>query len=183
VDCTEDYIHGYLKPLNVYFKANEQTKNTCLIIAGALCDLVVGCVLLQWVQYAKTWRLPIALAGLYLMRLLCAVTFRIRYPSDYIWAYPGFPSITTPYGMANDFHFAVHVGLTVVTANELWEVKYKHWSILALITACFQTVLALATRGAYSIDIAAAWIFGYFFWLVGGRLCYYIDVLVFGNSL
>lgn len=85
--------------------------------------------------------------------------------------------------MANDFHFNVHVGLLVVSANELWDVRMKHTSVLALAVAILQTVLALATRGSYSIDIAAAWIFGFFFWLVGARLSYYIDVLVLGNSL
>ena len=85
--------------------------------------------------------------------------------------------------MANDFHFNIHVGLLVVSANELWEVKMNEWSVKALTIAILQSILALATRGSYSIDIAAAWIFGFFFWLIGARLSYYIDVLVLGNCL
>ena len=77
VNCTEDYIHNHLKPLNVYFTANENAKNMCLIIGGLLSDLVVGIVLLQWVQTAKTWRYPIAIVCLYLMRLLCAVSTKL----------------------------------------------------------------------------------------------------------
>jgi len=181
VDCTEDYLHGYLNFLNAYFKANESTKNLCLIVTALFSDLVLGCVLMQWVLQAKSWRFPIALIGLYLMRLLCAVTFRIRYPADYIWGNPGFPSISTAYGMANDFHFTAHIGLTIMCANELWEVRYYKTAVVALLTVASQTVLGLATRGSYSIDIAAAYLFGYFFWLVGGRLSYYMDVLVLGN--
>jgi hypothetical protein len=122
VDCTADYLQGHLNFLNVYFGANPDTKNMWLIIGGLLSDIIVAVVLLQWVANSKTWRFPIALVCLYLTRLLCSVTFMIRYPKDYIWGYPGFPSITVPYGMANDFHFAVHVGLIVVSANELWDV-------------------------------------------------------------
>ena len=195
VDCTEDYIHGYLNVFNLYFKANEQVKNLCLIIAGLMCDAVVAIMLYQWVFFAKTWRMPIALFGLYSMRLICSVsnqivfnflfecqvTFRMRYPTDFIWGYPGFPSFTTPYGLANDFHFAVHVSLSILAANELWTVKYYNWSYLALVTSVTQTFLALSTRGAYSIDIIAAFLFGHFFWLVGEKLCYYIDVSIFGN--
>jgi hypothetical protein len=55
--------------------------------------------------------------------------------------------------------------------------------MLSLATALLQSVLGLATRGTYAIDIAAAWIFGHFFWLLAARLSYYIDVLVLGNCL
>lgn len=40
--------------------------------------------------------------------------------------------------------------------------------------------MALCTRGAYIIDLFAAWIFGHFFFVVGEQLSYYVDVLVFG---
>ena len=106
----------------------------------------------------------------------------MRYPDDYIWGYPGFPSLTVPYGMANDFHFPVHLSILIIAANEMWEEQHYLWSKAALMTLIYQTVIISATRGAYSIDLVAAYLFGHFHWLLATKLCYYIDVLVFGNS-
>lgn len=40
--------------------------------------------------------------------------------------------------------------------------------------------MSLCTRGAYIIDLFAAFIFGHFFFVVGEQLAYYIDVKIFG---
>jgi hypothetical protein len=50
-------------------------------------------------------------------------------------------------------------------------------SILAIV---YQSILILVLRGAYMIDVFAAFVFGHFFWLAGQSLSYYVDVKLFG---
>ena len=40
--------------------------------------------------------------------------------------------------------------------------------------------MALCTRGAYIIDLFAAFIFGHYLFVVGEQLSYYVDVKIFG---
>ena len=89
-------------------------------------------------------------------------------------------SLTTPYGMENNFHFTVHVSLLLVACLEFRELGFHRLAQLALFVTLFQSVMALACHGAYSIDIMAALMFGYFFMILGEKLSYYIDVKVFG---
>ena len=85
-----------------------------------------------------------------------------------------------PYGLANDFHFTVHVGLLVVFVNELWAMGYFKEAFFTANLAIFQAALVLILRGAYIIDLFAAVLFGHFFWILAMRLSYWIDVVVLG---
>lgn len=49
-------------------------------------------------------------------------------------------------------------------------------------TAVYGSVLMLALRGAYSLDVFGACIYAAFAWQASLYLCYYIDVKVFGLS-
>ena len=89
-------------------------------------------------------------------------------------------SLTTPYGMENNFHFTVHVSVLIIAYNEFSRMGFYMIAKFALFVAFYQSVMALACHGAYSIDIMGALIFGYFFMILGERLSYYIDVKVFG---
>ena len=71
-------------------------------------------MLFLWTMKGTTWRMPIALTIIYFLKFVCASLFKIRYPHDYLWEYPGFYSLTVPYGMSNDFHFSVHIALLLV---------------------------------------------------------------------
>jgi len=99
---------------------------------------------------------------------------------DFIWENPGFSSLTVPYGMANDFHFTVHVGLLIVFVNEFWAMGLNKTAFFTTALAVFQAVIVLILRGAYIIDLIAAVVFGYFFWILAMRLSYWIDVVLLG---
>lgn len=124
--------------------------------------------------------MPIALVGTYLMKAACVALFRVRYPEGYLWQYPGFYSLTVSYGAANDMHFSVHVALLLLCFQEFRAMNFSLLGKAAFAAAIFESALGIFTRGAYSIDIFGAFIFGFFFWYVGFYLSYYIDVLVFG---
>ena len=53
----------------------------------------------------------------------------------------------------------------------------------ATTVVCFgQAFLVLVCRGAYIIDLLAAVIMGYFFWILGMWLSYWTDVKILGLS-
>lgn len=135
-----------------------------------------------WTLVGRSWRLPIALVCVYLMKVCTGSLFKMRYPDGFAWTYPGFYSLTVSYGMTNDFHFTVHVALMILIYRELEAMGYNVVSKLVFAFAVTQSFVAIVLRGAYSIDIFAAFIFGFFFWHLGNYLSYYIDVCVFGLS-
>lgn len=180
VDCTRDYFQEATEGWNKYFEKEADLKRQLMIVGGIMSDIAVVFMLLRWMIGGKTWRMPIALVGTYLTRWLCAATFRIRYPANYLWENPGLYSLTVPYGMANDFHFTVHIALLVIVINEFFEDRFLIMAYTMISVCGFQAFLVLVTRGAYTIDLIAAVVFGHFFWLVGGRLSYYIDVKLLG---
>jgi|688.fasta_scaffold700163_1 hypothetical protein len=84
-----------------------------------------------------------------------------------IWDFPGWYSLSVSYGASNDTHFVVHVALLLIVSLEFNEMRYKLFAALSMFALLSQTFLVLVLRGAYSIDLFAAYVFGYFFWLLG----------------
>jgi hypothetical protein len=113
VTCTEDYVQQYSVNVNEYFAQNDPTKKALMIGGGLASDILTLFLLTIWTVQGRSWRLPLALVFVYQMKLFCAVsafqspvnihyvqaTFRIQYPDNYEWGYPGFYSLTVPYGM------------------------------------------------------------------------------------
>ena len=180
ISCIHDYSHDYTQPLNAYFSSNTGARKTLMIIGGAISDLIFLTMLGLWTYKGTTWRFPLALVLVYLAKMMTSFLFRIRYPDNSLWEYPGFFSLTTPYGMANDSHFTVHVSLVYVVFLELMRNKYKVLAPFAFFIFMYQSFLVIITRGAYIIDVFAAIIFGHAFFIIAEYLAYYIDVSIFG---
>ena len=88
-----------------------------MIVGGLLSDAHALSILILWAFRGKSWRLPIALVGLYLMKEFVDATFKIEYAQEgFIWEFPGFYSLTVPYGLSNNTHFTVYVSLLIVTS-------------------------------------------------------------------
>ena len=58
--------------------------------------------------------------------------------------------------------------------------KYFKMQLAAFFVMVMHAFLILCCRGAYSIDLFAAFVFGHFFWVFGYHTCYYIDVRLLG---
>ena len=180
IECLHDYTHEYTQSVNTWFKENEGAKKSLMIIGGLFSDVLCLITLGYWTVKVKTWRLPIALTLVYVAKMLTSLLFKYRYPEGYLWENPGFYSLTTPYGASNDMHFTLHVALLYVLFQELRTLKLYWVATAAFFVFLWQAAMALTTRGAYIIDLFAAFIFGHYFFVVGEQLSYYIDVSVFG---
>ena len=114
VECMEDYAQDYTQPINSYLVSNPDTKKGLMIFSGVTCDIITLTIFVIWTVYGRSWRFPIALCSVYLLKVLCNGMFKTRYPEGFIWEYPGFYSFTVPYGMNNNFHFTVQVALLLI---------------------------------------------------------------------
>jgi hypothetical protein len=133
-----------------------------------------------WTINGRSWRFPIAIVCVYLCKFVCSALFKIKYPEQMIWEYPGLHSVTVWYGSANDMHFSVHVALLFVVFWEYWQIKYTKFAIATFGVLLSQIFLLLSLQGCYSIDIFGGLAFGHFFWTVGYHYSYLIDCNLFG---
>lgn len=103
----------------------------------------------------------------------------MRFPENYLWGFPGFYSITVPYGKSNDFFFSGHIGCCMIQYCEFGAIGWKKMEKFSLLSLCMQFVLMTATRGHYFIDMISGVVFGHYMWLLAEKYSYLIDVYVF----
>jgi len=151
-----------------------------MITSALISDVCVIALFTIWTIFGCSWRLPIAVSGTYLLKVMLSALFKMRYPENMIWDFPGWYSLSISYGAANDTHFTVHVALLLIVCFEFHAMRHRVLMAVSIVALLFQTFLMLVLRGAYSIDLFAAYVFGYFFWLMGQQFSYLIDVDVFG---
>ncbi len=102
-----------------------------------------------------------------------------RYPDGYLWEFPGFYSITVPYGKTNDFFFSGHVGCCVIMMLEFRAYGWYRFQWFSFATAIMQVLLMIALRGHYFIDLISGVIFSHYIWMMAERYSFIIDVKVF----
>lgn len=103
----------------------------------------------------------------------------MRYPDGYLWDFPGFYSITVPYGKTNDFFFSGHIGICMICFCEFRAHSWKKFSYFSLFTLFMQFSLMICLRGHYIVDLLSGIVFGHYFWLLSERYCYVVDVKLF----
>lgn len=123
--------------------------------------------------------MPIALVGIYALKVVLSYLYKMKYPETSLWEFPGFYSLLVEYGPTNDTHFTLQIAIMVALCAEYRALRSRLFFV-ALLATVYQSILILVLRGAYMIDVFAAFVFGHFFWIAGQSLSYYIDVKVFG---
>ena len=148
-----------------------------MIFAGLLMDFIVISLFIIFARHGgnkdvfpQQWRLPIELVLFYGLRFICQALFAMQLPAGFYWDYPGFPSVTVPYGATNDFFYSGHVGaciLCFVEYNSMlengWRPVYSRFMKWISIFSLFvQAFTMLATRGHYTIDLISGIIFAHY---------------------
>eukprot|EP00347_Sterkiella_histriomuscorum_P014407 403360982 len=180
VQCLEDNFLKWTENANTYFKENNAAKKGILITLGLMMDSLLLIQLYIFSLYGKTWRFPIAVTSVYLLRFLTSSLFQMAYPEGYIWEFPGMYSLTVRYGKQNDFYFCVYIALAVIHFFEFKANKYYQFALLSLIVIAAQFLMLLFLRGHYFIDLFCACVFGHYFFNLAERASYLIDTKVFG---
>lgn len=103
----------------------------------------------------------------------------MRYPEGYLWEFPGFYSITVPYGRTNDFFFSGHIGCCILCYCEFKAHGWYKFAYFSMGTMIFQFFLMIGLRGHYAIDLISGILFAHYFWLLAERYSYLLDVKLF----
>ena len=179
VECLDDYSHNVTASLHSYFQTNPVLTKFSKISSALLCDALLTAKMYSWTAYGGSWRLPITLVGIYALKAILSSLYKMRFPETSLWDFPGFFSLLVEYGPTNDTHFTLQIAIMVAVCAEYRALRSRLFfvSILAIV---YQSILILVLRGAYMIDVFAAFVFGHFFWLAGQSLSYYVDVKLFG---
>ena len=73
---------------------------------------------IHWLFYTNSYRFGIAIVVFYVTRFLFQHIFLLKVPDNYIFRYPGFPSLFVPYDKTTDFFFSGHVGGSLIATME-----------------------------------------------------------------
>jgi len=141
-----------------------------MIFSSLLMDVIVVS-LFAFFLFAEeaSWRIPLEFALFYGLRFGCLAIFAMQTPEGFYWEYPGFYSLTVPYGWTNDFFFSGHIGACTICLLEFWPSPDKRPSRarnLVWVTSCVsllaQTFVMLVTRGHYSIDLLSGVVYAHY---------------------
>ena len=103
----------------------------------------------------------------------------MRYPDGYEWQFPGFYSISVPYGNQNTFFFSTTVGLCMINFCEFKLHRSYKLAAACIVALLSQVFLLISLRGHYEIDVFAGIIFGHYAWIIAERISWIIDVKIF----
>ena len=104
--------------------------------------------------------------------------YKMAYPDNYIWEFPGMYSITVQYGVNNGFYFCPYLGFLVINFFEFKDNKHYKLAVATLTTMLCLILMLLFTRGHYSIDLFGGVVFGHYFWIMGERVSVVIDYIM-----
>jgi hypothetical protein len=161
--CYYDPLFQFTKDTNEYYSKHESEKNSLIILASLLVDILLYYNVYLWVYESKDWILISSIILFYALRQLLLILFVIKFPDGYIYSNPGFPSLTVSYFYTNDFFYSGHIGLPILL---FLENKSKGrgniicgFCILVFIIEFYSMLI---THGHYSIDLIAAILIAYY---------------------
>lgn len=182
VVCMNDNVLNSFFNFNSTLKSNVPAKNAILIIGGLLVDLAVLSTAVYFALYGKSWRFIVSSIMFYGIRALFQLVFLMKKPSNYIFSYPGFPSLFVSYLSTNDFFFSGHVGFPLLCGYEARNIKF--WFLyIGIFISIYMAFLMFSTSGHYSIDIYFGFIFVIYAIRSSKFICEYLDKFVYiGNK-
>eukprot|EP00743_Colponemidia_sp_Colp-15_P012640 GILK01014457.1.p1 GENE.GILK01014457.1~~GILK01014457.1.p1 ORF type:complete len:286 (+),score=20.05 GILK01014457.1:64-921(+) len=179
VDCIEDRLFSLTAPLNEWIRSNLTAQRVFLIFSSACVDIVFLTVFSDWVLRGGSCRFPVCLVLFYTLRYITQNVFTMRYPEGYVWAYPGFPSLTVPYGPSNDFFFSGHVGFSTLAALEFKERKMRKCFIFGCFVLLVEAFVMIIFRGHYTIDVMFGFIVGHYVLMLSTQVSIKLDQWMF----
>jgi hypothetical protein len=84
-------------------------------------DLALLTQLFIWITKGSTWRYPLAVTMMYSIHLFLGAVYKMSYPYEYIWEFPGVYSLSVTYGVYNSFYFSQYLALGVIHFFEFRE--------------------------------------------------------------
>jgi hypothetical protein len=154
----EDKLHNQIKPINEFFRENENFRNFLMIFNNLILDLSIIFLMIIWLSLVKNFKIMISLAIFYIIKIFTQSVFLVRPPKNNLISYPGFPSIFYPYNKNDFFFFSGTVGFYIILINEFYENKNKIKLSLIFLWVNFINLIlfifiSLSTYSLFTVDI------------------------------
>lgn len=107
----------------------------------------------------------------------------MRIPENYLWEYPGFPSLSVSYGKRNDFFISGHVCMCLLAFYEFNALNFPILANYSLLTLFLQLFLLISVRRNYFIDLLVALFLAHYLWILSESYSHLIDVRIFRMPL
>jgi hypothetical protein len=105
--------------------------------------------------------------------------YKMAFPYNYIWEFPGVYSLTVTYGVYNTFYFSQFIALGVVNFCEFRVMRRYILAYFTLTVVFLLGAMLIFCRGHYFIDIFGGLLFGHYFWMFAERRAWLIDWVLF----
>lgn len=105
--------------------------------------------------------------------------FQLKTPDNSLWLNPGIPSIIMSYTISNSYFFSGPIGLINIVALEFKKINYHYIYFLCVFLIIFETLILLASRGNYIIDILTAILFSHYTFMISDEYTHFLDNFCF----
>jgi hypothetical protein len=174
-ECFYDFGFKLISPINIYFKENLLTKNSFLIMSSFIVDFCILTVSIAWIVGGKSWQLIISILTFYVSRGITQRVFVMAFPENFLFQYPGFPSISVNYEKASDFFWSGHVALPLLCGDEFRRQGITFLFFLCLFSSLFEAIMMTSVHSHYTIDVIFGVIIAYYVIKVVGMFIHLLD--------
>ena len=171
----KDKLFDFTSGLNQYFEVHDTERHLIEATSSFLVDFLLVAFSVKYALWGKSWREVICSSCFYTVRAAVQGIFLMGFPENYIWDYPGVPSLTVPYYRTADFFYSGHVGIMTFCALENYNSGYYKLMVLSVIATLFEFFVMVVLRAHYSIDLISGVVFAHYIWILSGRASKYID--------
>ncbi len=165
--CYYDAIFSLTSGINNYLLESPNLRHSLLCFASLCLDSLIIISYIVWIFDWEDWILFLSIFLFYGIRSIVFALFQIRFPFNYAFDNPGFPSITVSYLITNDFFFSGHVGIPIILAKYYFYKKNNLMVCFSTVVCLVQTIMMVFLRGHYSIDMLYGVIVAYYAYMMG----------------
>ncbi|MBU6446515.1 MAG: hypothetical protein KGQ49_03865, partial [Verrucomicrobia bacterium] len=151
----KDHLQMFLEPINDFLRAHPHGGDAMLIIMSGLLDLLFLLLLVDTI-ITRNIRPFLTLALFFTLRQTMQLIVALPLPPHVIWHYPGFPSLTQNYNIANDLYFSGHAGISLIGALELSSFGIRWLTVFGFSVFCFECFMVIAMQIHYTMDVFTA---------------------------
>ncbi|MBX7065638.1 MAG: sphingomyelin synthase family protein [Parachlamydiales bacterium] len=151
----KDVIQELLSPINRFFLAHPKGADGMLILMSGLLDCMFLFMLIDTIM-TRNIRPFLTFALFFALRQTMQLIVALPLPPHVIWHYPGFPSLTQDYNIANDLYFSGHAGISLIAALELSSFGKRWLTILGFSIFGFESFMVIAMQIHYTMDVFTA---------------------------
>lgn len=160
--CLIDQGHIWTSSINKLCHKSKAWLTFFEVTSSGTMDLVFLALLIFWFIWGKTGEVLWKVAIFYGIRGFVQGNFKMRYPDQGIWDYPGIPSIVVPYGLQSDYYFSGHCGFLAINIATHWNWGNKKFAIFIACILPYVAFTLIMSRIHYTIDIPIGIMFGFY---------------------